>query len=141
MAKVVKFDAKDTLGKDFVVIDTLNNVKTVNEDMRELFNKVDAYEKKQAKAEKPVTVMDYQDIVSTCVISGVAHLLSLTKTEEKKLYDMSYSTIFDFYSEVANKFLAMKLPDPTMVQNVLSGANDTDKEPEESKDPKSSDEN
>lgn len=141
MAKVVKFDAKDTLGKDFVVIDKLNNVKTVNEDMRELLNKVDAYEKKQSKANKPVTVMDYQDIVSTCVIEGVANLLSLTKTEEKKLYDMSYSTIFDFYSDVADKFLAMKLPDPTMVQNVLSGANDTGKEPEEEKDPKSNDEN
>ena len=138
MAKVVKFDAKEVFGKDFVIIDTLNNVKTVNKAMRNLLNKIDDYETKQQKAKKPVTVMDYQDIISTCVIDGVAQLLSLSKADEKKLYDISYSNVFNFYSKAVDKFLGMKVPDPTMVQGELQKANETAKE---KKDPKGSEEN
>lgn len=137
MAKVVKFNAKDSLGKEFTVVDTFNNVKIVNKDMKDMLDKIDAYEQGQMKAKKQVTLMDYEDIISECVMKGVAHLLTLDKSEKEKLQNMSYSDVFEFYSNVANKFLAMQIPDPSNVKDTLSGVNDS----QEKEDPKQKDAN
>lgn len=139
MAKVVSFSAKETLGKDFKIIDTLENMHLVNQNMRDMFEAIDKYETKQAKDKQPVTVMDYQDIISKYVIKGVASLLGLTKEDAKKLDTMSYSDVFGFYSNVANKFLSMEVPDPTAIRQ---GIEDMNKAAEEqSKDPKSNADN
>lgn len=134
MAKTVTFKAKDVLGKDFTIIDSNKNIKLVSKEMRELLENIDKYETKQAKDKKPVTVMDYQDIISDRVIKGTGKLLSLTKEDTDKLEDMSYSDVFKFYADVADKFLAMKIPDPTDIVEGLQAMNDVAEE----KDPKSS---
>lgn len=134
MAKTVTFKAKDVLGKDFTIIDSNKNIKLVSKEMRELLENIDKYETKQAKDKKPVTVMDYQDIISDRVIKGTGKLLSLTKEDTDKLEDMSYSDVFKFYADVADKFLAMKIPDPTDIVEGLQAMNDAAEE----KDPKSS---
>ena len=134
MAKTVTFKAKDVLGKDFTIIDSNKNIKLVSKEMRELLENIDKYETKQTKDKKPVTVMDYQDIISDRVIKGTGKLLSLTKEDTDKLEDMSYSDVFKFYADVADKFLAMKIPDPTDIVEGLQAMNDAAEE----KDPKSS---
>ena len=134
MAKTVTFKAKDVLGKDFTIIDSNKNIKLVSKEMRELLENIDKYETKQAKDKKPVTVMDYQDIISDRVIKGTGKLLSLTREDTDKLEDMSYSDVFKFYADVADKFLAMKIPDPTDIVEGLQAMNDAAEE----KDPKSS---
>lgn len=125
MAKVVNFSAgKDLFGRDFKVIDTLNNIKLVNNQMRDMFNDIEKYENKQAEAKKPVTVMDYQDIISKHVIAGSAELLGLSKADGKKLETISYSDVFDFYADAADKFLSMQVPDPTDIKNSIQSMND-----------------
>lgn len=133
MSKVVKFDAKNMLGKDFEVIDSFKNVKKVNAGVRGIFEAIDEYETKQTKAHKPVTMMDYQDIVASRVIENTGALLGLSKEDTAKLEDMSYSDVFKFYSTVANDFLDMDIPDPSAIKSVIQGGSETEK-----KDPKSS---
>lgn len=133
MSKVVKFDAKNMLGKDFEVIDSFKNVKKVNAGVRGIFEAIDEYETKQTKAHKPVTMMDYQDIVASRVIENTGALLGLSKEDTAKLEDMSYSDVFKFYSKVANGFLDMDIPDPSAIKSVIQGGSETEK-----KDPKSS---
>ena len=134
MAKTVTFDAKEVLGKEYTVIDSNKNIKIVSKGMRNLLEAIDKYENKQAKEEKPVTVMDYVEIIDENVIAETGKLLGLTKTETAKLEDMSYSDVFKFYSKVVNDFLAMKVPDPTDIQNGIKAMNEV---ANEEKDPKS----
>ena len=134
MAKTVTFDAKEVLGKEYTVIDSNKNIKIVSKGMRNLLEAIDNYETKQAKEEKPVTVMDYVEIIDENVIAETGKLLGLTKTETAKLEDMSYSDVFKFYSKVVNDFLAMKVPDPTDIQNGIKAMNEV---ANEEKDPKS----
>ena len=134
MAKTVTFDAKEVLGKEYTVIDSNKNIKIVSKGMRNLLEAIDNYENKQAKEEKPVTVIDYVEIIDENVIAETGKLLGLTKTETAKLEDMSYSDVFKFYSKVVNDFLAMKVPDPTDIQNGIKAMNEV---ANEEKDPKS----
>ncbi len=134
MAKTVTFDAKEVLGKEYTVIDSNKNIKIVSKGMRNLLEAIDNYETKQAKEEKPVTVMDYVEIIDENVIAETGKLLGLTKTETAKLEDMSYSDVFKFYSKVVNDFLAMKVPNPTDIQNGIKAMNEV---ANEEKDPKS----
>ena len=132
MSKVVKFNAKAVLGKDFEIMDSFKNVQKANKGIRSLFDAVDAYEKKQQKAHKPVTMMDYQEVISNKVIENTATLLGLGKEEATKLEDMSYSDIFKFYSDVVDKFLDMDVPSVSTIKQVIQG-----EAPVETKDPKS----
>lgn len=134
MAKTVTFNAKDVLGKDFTIVDTNKNIKLVSKGMRNLLEAIDKYETKQQEANKPVTVMDYIDIISENVITETGKLLGLTKADTAKLEDMSYSDVFEFYSKVVDKFLAMKVPDPTDIQQGIEAMN---KAAAEEQDPKS----
>ncbi|EDX41655.1 hypothetical protein LMB76_04000 [Limosilactobacillus reuteri] len=128
MSKIVKFDAKAVLGQDFTVMDSFKNVKKVSAGITEILNSIDTYEEKQTKAKKPVTLMDYQDIVATNVIKETGKLLNLNKEDAKKLEDMSYSEVFDFYSEVARKFLDMDIPDPTAIKKGIQEMNEAEKQ-------------
>lgn len=128
MSKIVKFDAKAVLGQDFTVMDSFKNVKKVSAGITEILNSIDTYEEKQTKAKKPVTLMDYQDIVATNVIKETGKLLNLNKEDAKKLEDMSYSEVFDFYSEVARKFLDMDIPDPTAIKKGIQEMNEAGKQ-------------
>lgn len=128
MAKTVVFKGKDTFGKDFTIVDTFNNVKLLNKGMRRILDAIDDYEEKQAKAKKNVTLMDYQDIISSLVIEETGKLLGLGKEDTKKLENVSYSEVFKFYSQASNDFLDMQVPDVTDIKKALTAGNATNEE-------------
>lgn len=128
MAKTVVFKGKDTFGKDFTIVDTFNNVKLLNKGMRRIIDAIDDYEEKQAKAKKNVTLMDYQDIISSLVIEETGKLLGLGKEDTKKLENVSYSEVFKFYSQASNDFLDMQVPDVTDIKKALTAGNATNEE-------------
>ena len=128
MAKTVFFKGKDTFGKDFTIVDTFNNVKLLNKGMRRIIDAIDDYEEKQAKAKKNVTLMDYQDIISSLVIEETGKLLGLGKEDTKKLENVSYSEVFKFYSQASNDFLDMQVPDVTDIKKALTAGNATNEE-------------
>ena len=128
MAKTVVFKGKDTFGKDFTIVDTFNNVKLLNKGMRRIIDAIDDYEEKQAKAKKNVTLMDYQDIISSLVIEETGKLLGLGKEDTKKLENVSYSEVFKFYSQASNDFLDMQVPDVTYIKKALTAGNATNEE-------------
>lgn len=132
MSKIVKFNAQNVLGQEFTVMDSFKNVKKVNLGITAILNAIDDYEAKQNKAKKPVTLMDYQDIVATQVIKQTGKLLGLSKEDTEKLEDMSYSEVFKFYSDVAGKFLDMDIPDPSSIKKGIQSMN----EAAEKQDPK-----
>lgn len=135
MAKTVTFHAKDVLGKDFTVIDSNKNIKLVSKGMRNLLDDIDKYETKHAKENKPVTVMDYIDLTNGRVITETGKLLGLNKADTEKLEDMSYSDVYEFYSNVADKFLDMKVPNAKYFQSGIDAMNNAALG--EDKDPKS----
>ncbi|MEK1371104.1 hypothetical protein HCY61_00755 [Limosilactobacillus fermentum] len=114
MAKVVHFDGKQAFGKDFEILDTYTNVQLVNAGLIRLFNKISDYEEKNDS----VTLMGYQDVIAAVVLEETAKLLGLSKTDANKLKDISYSDVFDFYAEAANKFLAMTVPSVGSIKDV-----------------------
>ena len=124
MAKTVIFKGKETFGKDFTIIDTHANVKLVSNGMRAILNAIDKYEEKQAKAKKPVTLMDYQDIISDEVITQTGKLLGLSTEDTKKLENVSYSEVFNFYSKAANEFADMEIPSVDKIKQSLVGSNE-----------------
>lgn len=128
MAKTVVFKGKEAFGKDFAIVDTFNNVKLLNKGMRRILDAIDAYEEKQAKAKKNVTLMDYQDIISGLVIEETGKLLGLSKEDTKKLENVSYSEVFKFYSKATNDFLDMQVPDVTDIKGALTAGNASDNE-------------
>lgn len=124
MAKTVTFKAKDVLGKDFTVIDSNKNIKIVSKGMRALLDDIDKYETNQTKENKPVTVMDYTDLTNDRVIEETGKLLGLSKEDTKKLEDMSYSDVYNFYSDVVNKFLDMQVPTSKDYQSSIDAMNE-----------------
>lgn len=114
MVKVVHFDGKQAFGKDFEILDTYTNVQLVNAGLIRLFNKISDYEAKNDS----VTLMGYQDVISSVVLEETAKLLGLSKTDANKLKDISYSDVFDFYAEAADKFLAMTVPSVGSIKDV-----------------------
>ncbi len=115
MSKVVHFDGKQAFGKDFEILDTYTNVQLVNAGLIRLFNKISDYEAKNDS----VTLMGYQDVISSVVLEETAKLLGLSKTDANKLKDISYSDVFDFYAEAADKFLAMTVPSIDSIKDVM----------------------
>lgn len=118
MAKVVTFNAKDVLGQDFSVMDSTENVKKVSEGLKNVFAAIEKVDKEHPKNDQ--TVMDYNDAIVDAVVADTAELLHLSKEDSKKLQSMSYSEIFEFYNEVADKFLSMKVPSVQMMQETLA---------------------
>lgn len=115
MSKVVHFDGKQVFGKDFEILDTYTNVQLVNAGLIRLFNKISDYEAKNDS----VTLMGYQDVISSVVLEETAKLLGLSKTDANKLKDISYSDVFDFYAEAADKFLTMTVPSIDSIKDVM----------------------
>lgn len=115
MAKVVHFDGKQAFGKDFEILDTYTNVQLVNAGLIRLFNKISDYEADNDS----VTLMGYQDVIASVVLEETAKLLGLSKTDANKLKDISYSDVFDFYAEAADKFLAMTVPSVGSIKDVM----------------------
>lgn len=133
MAKTVTFKGKEIFGKDFTIVDTHTNVKLVSNGMRTILEAIDNYEEKQAKAKKPVTLMDYQDIISDAVIAQTGKLLGLSEEDSKKLENVSYSEVFNFYSKTANDFADMEIPSVDRIKQSLVASNE---EVTNTKDPK-----
>lgn len=132
MAKQVVFKGKEVLGKDFTIVDTHTNVKKVSNGMRAILEDLDKYEERQAKAKKPVTLMDYQDIISDEVIVQTGKLLGLSEEDTKKLENVSYSELFIFYSKAAEEFADMDIPSVDKIKESLQATNEVANE----KDPK-----
>ena len=83
--------------------------------MIRLFNKISDYEADNDS----VTLMGYQDVIASVVLEETAKLLGLSKTDANKLKDISYSDVFDFYAEAADKFLAMTVPSVGSIKDVM----------------------
>ncbi|WP_441775951.1 hypothetical protein ACRYJE_00195 [Limosilactobacillus fermentum] len=115
MAKVVHFDGKQAFGKDFEILDTYTNVQLVNAGLIRLFNKINDYEAEN----ESVTLMGYQDVIASVVLEETAKLLGLSKTDANKLKDISYSDVFNFYAEAADKFLAMTVPSVDSIKDLM----------------------
>lgn len=111
MSKTVNFKMGETLfGRKTEITDTFDNVQMANKAVRTLLTAVDDYEKKQVKAKKALYLFDYQDIIAPIVLDESAKLLKLDKDETERLKQCSYSEVFNFFHEVADKFLSMQVP-------------------------------
>lgn len=107
MAKVVTFKAKEVLGQDYSVMDSMTNIKKIDKGMTNIYNAIDKVDKeKKDKA----TFVDYNEVISEEVLKGVASLINLNKEDSVKLENMSYSDIFSFYSDAVDKFVGMEVP-------------------------------
>lgn len=124
MAKVVTFKAKDVLGQDYNVMDSMTNIKKIDKGMTDIFNAIDKVDKeKKDKA----TLMDYNEVISAEVLKGVANLINLNKDDSSKLENMSYSDIFNFYTEAVDKFVGMEVPSVRKMTERLAKAEQSEK--------------
>ena len=128
MAKVVTFKAKEVLGQDFAVMDSNRNIKKLNKCLKNIYK-----EMTKLDSGKDTTLMDYNEAISEAVIAGTADLLKLGKDDTEKLYDMSYSEIFNFYSKAVNDFIGMDVPSVRKMEETLkTNAEATSEDPKQS---------
>lgn len=125
MAKVVTLKAKNLFGKDYTIMDSMANIKKINAGMKAIYNAIDQVDK---KCKDQVTFADYNEAISNEVVKQVAKLLNLTKDDSEKLENMSYSEMFNFYSEAVNSFTGMKAPSVRSMQERINALNKTTKE-------------
>lgn len=124
MAKTATLKAKDVLGKDFTIIDSMNNIKKINAGMKAIYKSIDDMDKKN----KDATFADYNDAITEEVVKQVSNLLNLNKEDSEKLSTMSYSEMFDFYSKAVNDFTGMHTPSVREMQNRIDQAQSTTNE-------------
>ena len=106
MAKTVTLKATTVLGKDFTIMDSMENIKKINEGIKQIYKRIDALDQKK----ETVLFAEYNEVITDEVIKQVAKLLDLSKDDAKKLEDMSYNDLFTFYSTAVNEFTGMTTP-------------------------------
>ena len=106
MAKTVTLKATTVLGKDFTIMDSMGNIKKINEGIKQIFKRIDALDQKK----ETVLFAEYNEVITDEVVKQVAKLLDLSKDDAKKLEDMSYNDLFTFYSTAVNEFTGMTTP-------------------------------
>ncbi len=106
MAKTVTLKATTVLGKDFTIMDSMGNIKKINEGIKQIYKRIDALDQKK----ETVLFAEYNEVITDEVIKQVAKLLDLSKDDAKKLEDMSYNDLFTFYSTAVNEFTGMTTP-------------------------------
>ena len=106
MAKTVTLKATNVLGKDFTIMDSMGNIKKINEGIKQIYKRIDALDQKK----ETVLFAEYNEVITDEVVKQVAKLLGLSKDDAKKLEDMSYNDLFTFYSTAVNEFTGMTTP-------------------------------
>ncbi|OCW61564.1 hypothetical protein [Limosilactobacillus reuteri] len=106
MAKTVTLKATTVLGKDFTIMDSMGNIKKINEGIKQIYKRIDALDQKK----ETVLFAEYNEVITDEVVKQVAKLLDLSKDDAKKLEDMSYNDLFTFYSTTVNEFTGMTTP-------------------------------
>lgn len=106
MAKTVTLKATTVLGKDFTIMDSMENIKKINEGIKQIYKRIDALDQKK----ETVLFAEYNEVITDEVVKQVAKLLGLSKDDAKKLEDMSYNDLFTFYSTAVNEFTGMTTP-------------------------------
>lgn len=106
MAKTVTLKATTVLGKDFTIMDSMGNIKKINEGIKQIYKRIDALDQKK----ETVLFAEYNEVITDEVVKQVAKLLDLSKDDAKKLEDMSYNDLFTFYSTAVNEFTGMTTP-------------------------------
>ena len=106
MAKTVTLKATTVLGKDFTIMDSMGNIKKINEGIKQIYKRIDALDQKK----ETVLFAEYNEVITDEVVKQVAKLLNLSKDDAKKLEDMSYNDLFTFYSTAVNEFTGMTTP-------------------------------
>lgn len=119
MAIIVKFDAKDVLGKDYELMDTFDNVKIVAKGMEHL---LDALNKEEEKKGDNITFLDYDEVINEETKKNVATVLGLTGEAAKKINGMSRSDVSEFYSELVEKFCQMEVPSVARMRKIMEQA-------------------
>lgn len=106
MAKTVTLKATTVLGKDFTIMDSMENIKKINEGIKQIYKRIDTLDQKKDS----VLFAEYNEVITDEVVKQVAKLLDLSKDDAKKLEDMSYNDLFTFYSTAVNEFTGMTTP-------------------------------
>ncbi|CCI81638.1 hypothetical protein [Lactobacillus hominis] len=119
MAIKVNFDAKDTLGKNYELIDTYNNVKIVAQSLIDMLNAIDKEEKKNPD----MNFIEYGELINRYVKKNVARILGLDAKGVKKLDNMSRSDVTKFYEELADKFCDMTVPSTERLKEAINSVN------------------
>ena len=106
MAKTVTLKATTVLGKDFTIMDSMENIKKINEGIKQIYKRIDTLDQKKDS----VLFAEYNEVITDEIVKQVAKLLDLSKDDAKKLEDMSYNDLFTFYSTAVNEFTGMTTP-------------------------------
>ena len=106
MAKTATLKAKNVLGKDFTIMDSMTNIKKINGGIKEIYKRINEIDNKE---DNPLFA-EYNEVITEEVVKQVAKLLDLTKEDAKKLENMSYNDLFVFYSTAVNSFTGMDAP-------------------------------
>lgn len=136
MSKTVKFNVEG-FGKEFTLIDTMANVEKASKGLERTYKAMDKVEKEKGDS---LRLVDYSDVLRPVLIENVAEILGLNKTDAKKLEDVSYSDLEDFYKEICMEFVGLELPTLSMIVSALNGSANQATDSEETEDPKSNEE-
>jgi len=118
MAKTATLKSANVLGKDMTVMDSMTNIKKINAGMKAIYKRIDSLDEK----DENTTFADYNEVITDEVVKQVAKLLDLNKEDSKKLENMSYSDLFDFYSKAVNDFTGMNTPSVRAMQERMERA-------------------
>lgn len=129
MVKTINFNAKDAFGKNFEIMDSFNNVQLVQAGLDAVYKAMDKVddeytakgEKMMKEAEKKgehldradlpqPNFLDYSKVICPVVVEETAKLLGLSREDKKKLGNLSYSYIQDFYAQACEQFTGIELP-------------------------------
>lgn len=118
MAKTATLKSANVLGKDMTIMDSMTNIKKINAGMKAIYKRIDSLDEK----DENTTFADYNEVITDEVVKQVAKLLDLNKEDSKKLENMSYSDLFDFYSKAVNDFTGMNTPSVRAMQERMERA-------------------
>ena len=116
--KQVEFKAADVFGKDFKIMDTFDNMKIVQQGMINVNNAINKLEEEKQKEDKNAVIywVDYSVAITPVILNSVCTLLGLTtKEDKKKMENLSYSYIQDFFVKACKEFTGIE---PNTVQSM-----------------------
>lgn len=116
--KQVEFKASDVFGRNFTIQDTMNNMKIVQQGMINVNNAINKLEEEKQKVDKNAVIywVDYSVAITPVILNSVCTLLGLTtKEDKKKMENLSYSYIQDFFVKACKEFTGIE---PNTVQSM-----------------------
>lgn len=116
--KQVEFKASDVFGRNFTIQDTMNNMKIVQQGMINVNNAINKLEEEKQKEDKNAVIywVDYSVAITPVILNSVCTLLGLTtKEDKKKMENLSYSYIQDFFVKACKEFTGIE---PNTVQSM-----------------------